>query len=90
MYDYYAVRYQPTWNHNMMAEHYRSTIADITQQFDNYRLPRSTYEAIAWVGLGTLGGNQTTTAWNNLTSDQKLAITILISQNFYNGPSNCN
>lgn len=90
LYDYYAVRYQPTWNHNMMAEHYRATIADITQQFDNNRLPRSTYEALAWVGLGKLSDNQTTIAWNNLTPHQKAAITTLINQHFYNGPANCN
>lgn len=90
LYDYYAVRYHPTWNHNMMAEHYRNTIADITQQFDNYRLPRSTYEAIAWVGLGKLSNNQTTIAWNNLTPDQKASILALINQHFYNGPTNCN
>jgi hypothetical protein len=90
LYDYYAVRYQPTWNHNMMAEHYRSTIADITQQFDNNRLPRSTYEAIAWVGLGKLSDNKTTIAWNNLTPNQKAAIITLINQHFYNGPANCN
>ena len=27
LYDYYYDRYKPTWNHNMMAQHYRSAIA---------------------------------------------------------------
>lgn len=29
LYDYFLVRYKPTWNHEMMANHYRTTIADI-------------------------------------------------------------
>ncbi|MBF4473489.1 hypothetical protein [Flavobacterium sp. HJJ] len=90
LFDYYYNRYKPTWNHEMMANHYRNTIADIIQQFDNNRLPRSTYEAITWVGLGKLDTNLTTIAWDNLTPDEKIAINLLIKDNFYNGTSNCN
>lgn len=90
LFDYYYNRYKPTWNHEMMANHYRNTIADIIQQFDNNRLPRSTYEAITWVGLGKLDTNLTTIAWDNLSLDEKAAINLLIRDNFYNGPSNCN
>ncbi|SFN59545.1 hypothetical protein SAMN05444143_1325, partial [Flavobacterium succinicans] len=90
LYDYYERRWKPTWNHEMMANHYRSTIADVIQQFDNNRLPRSTYEAVAWVGLGKLDKNLTTIAWDNLPPDVKTSIDTLIRNNFYNGPKNCN
>ncbi|MWB95573.1 hypothetical protein GON26_14485 [Flavobacterium sp. GA093] len=90
LYDYYEKRWKPTWNHEMMASHYRSTIADIIQQFDNKRLPRSTYEAVAWLGLGKLDTNITTIAWDNLSAEQKTATTKLINEHFYKGPSNCN
>ncbi|WP_157485485.1 hypothetical protein [Flavobacterium sp. ACAM 123] len=76
----------------MMANHYRSTIADIIQKFDNNRLSRPTYEAISWVGLGVLDKDKglTTIAWDNLTLEQKTGINNLIRDNFYNGSSNCN
>jgi hypothetical protein len=74
----------------MMATHYRTTIADVIQKFDNSELPRSTYEAVAWVGLGNLEDNQPTPAWDSLTSNEKQAIELLITQNFLNGHSNCN
>lgn len=90
LYDYYERRWKPTWNHEMMANHYRSTIADMIQQFDNNRLPRSTYEAVAWVGLGKLDKDLTTITWDNLPPDVKASIDILIRDNFYNGPKNCN
>lgn len=76
----------------MMANHYRTIIADIIQNFDNHRLPRATYEAVSWVGLGVLDRDRglTTIAWDNLTPEQKIVINNLINDNFYNGPSNCN
>lgn len=73
-----------------MASHYRTTIADIIQDFDGNRLPRSTYEAVAWVGLGEIEDNQTTPAWDNLNVNEKQTIETLINQHFFNGPSNCN
>lgn len=90
LYDYYEKRCKPTWNHEMMANHYRGTIADIIQKFDNNHLPRSTYEAVAWVGLGKLGKDTTTIAWDNLKPEEKKVIEELIRDDFYNGPSNCN
>ncbi|KOP36504.1 hypothetical protein DBB36_04000 [Flavobacterium sp. WLB] len=90
LYDYYYKRWKPTWNHEMMANHYRSTIASIIQQFDNSRLPRSTYESIAWLGLGRLDTNITTIAWDNQSSEQKAMTTKLINEYIYKGPSNCN
>ncbi|GAA3730879.1 hypothetical protein GCM10022422_11330 [Flavobacterium ginsengisoli] len=90
LYDYYYKRWKPTWNHEMMANHYRSTIASIIKQFDNNRLPLSTYESIAWLGLGKLDTNITTIAWDNLSSEQKAMTTKLINEYIYKGPSNCN
>jgi hypothetical protein len=89
LYDYYEKRFKSTWNHEMMANHYRSTIADAIQEFDNNHLPRATYEAVAWVGLGKLDRNTTTIAWDNLSPEEKAKINKLISENFYNGPSTC-
>jgi len=89
LYDYYFKRYKPTWNHEMMANHYKGIIADVIQQFDNNRLPRSTYEAVSWVGLGKLYSNITTIAWDNLSLEEQNKINNLINDNFYNGPSNC-
>jgi hypothetical protein len=90
LYEYYFTRYKPTWNHEMMANHYRTTIADVIQEFDNNRLPRSTYEAVAWLGLGKLETNTSTIAWEKLSVEQKAVINALIKENFYNGPSTCN
>jgi len=90
LYDYYWKRYHPTWNHDLMASHYRKTIADMLQEFDNNRLSYSIYEAIAWAGLGKLDYNQSTIAWDNLSPSEKQTITSLINQYFFNGPSNCN
>jgi len=90
LYDYYWKRYKSGWNHNMMAIHYRTTIADIIQSFDNNRLPRSTYESVAWAGLGEIENNQSTVAWHNLTSTEQQAITDMLNKYFFNGTSNCN
>lgn len=87
--DYYYNRFHPTWNHDMMASHYRGTIADVIQQFDNNRLPRSTYESVSWLGLGKLGGASTTVAWDSLSPAEQTAITNLINENLYKGPSTC-
>ena len=96
LYDYYWKRYKPTWNHNMMATHYRNTIADIIQDFDNNNnnnnnnLPRLTYESVAWAGLGKLENNKSTIAWQNLTSSERQTITNMLNQYFFKGTSNCN
>lgn len=38
--DYYIERYRPTWNHNMMAEHYIDVIANAIEEFDDFQKPR--------------------------------------------------
>ena len=90
LYDYYWNRNHPTSNHDMMASHYRSTIADMLQQFDNFRLPRSAYENLAWAGLGKIEKNQETIAWQNLTETEKTIITNLLNQHIFSGSSSCN
>lgn len=74
----------------MVSGHYRSTIADMLQQFDNFRLSRSVYENLAWTGLGKIENNQETVAWQNLTEIEKTTITNLLNQHIFSGPSNCN
>ncbi|CAM1359855.1 hypothetical protein TPENAI_10416 [Tenacibaculum litopenaei] len=83
LYNYYVERWNPMWNHNMMASHYRTTIADILQSFDNNRLSRSKYEAIAWAGLGEIENNQSTIAWQNLISSEQQAITNILNKHFF-------
>ena len=90
IYDYYIDRYKPTWNHNMMAQHYTDIIADAIQQFDNFSHDRQIYEDIAWAGLRKLEDGTTSTAWNNLSDLEKNRILKNLSNYFFNGPSNCN
>ncbi|CAM1363933.1 hypothetical protein [Tenacibaculum xiamenense] len=95
IYDYYVDRYRSTWNHNLMAQHYISTIADIVGEFDNNTLTRQVYEDIAWAGLTIInnpntGGSEISVAWNNLSPDEKSRINSNISNYFTNGTSDCN
>ena len=90
LYNYYVEKWHPTWNHNMMATHYRTIIANIIEDFDKKRLSRSIYEDIAWAGLGELENNQSTFSWQNLTSNNQESIRIVINNYFFNGISNCN
>lgn len=90
LYEYYWEKYRPTWNHNLMADHYRNSIAKIIEDFDDGRLSVETYKSLAWVGLGKIENNQTTTAWDNLTLTQQQAIESIIDQHFFNGPIDCN
>lgn len=90
LYDYYWKRYRPTWNHNLMAEHYRSTIADIIEQFDNSSKNRQIYEDIAWAGLRVLEDDMNSVAWNNLSGVEQQRIIRNLTNFFHNGTSNCN
>ena len=88
LFDYF-VRYQvnssnPTgFQHQQMAQHYRNTIKNIIKQYDNNQHSDSFYDAISWFGL------KNTTAWNNLTTDQKNEINSII-QNSYSNEPYCN
>ncbi len=90
LYDYYWERYHPTWNHNLIAEHYRSTIADIAEEFDNSNYSRETYEDISWVGLRVLEDMSNSIAWDNLSDIEKNRVSNALENVFKNGPSNCN
>ncbi|EIJ38658.1 hypothetical protein JoomaDRAFT_1646 [Galbibacter orientalis DSM 19592] len=89
LYDYYWKRYKPTWNHNLMAQHYRNTIADIVQQFDNNRLSRQIYVDIAWAGLRILEDRKESDAWSNLSPSEQNRVLLNLKNNFFNGISNC-
>lgn len=95
IYDYYIERYRPTWNHNLIAQHYTSTIADIVEEFDNNSLSRQVYEDIAWAGLRIINnpvtnGTETSIAWDNLSPVEKSRVTSNLSNYFQNGTKNCN
>ncbi len=95
IYDYYIERYKPTWNHNLMAQHYTSTIADIVEEFDNNSLSRQVYEDIAWAGLRIINnpvtnGTETSIAWDNLSPQEKSRVISNLSNYFHNGTKNCN
>jgi len=90
IYDYYVENYKPTWNHNMMAEHYIEVIADIVGEFDNNNLNPEIYEDIAWAGLRKLEDGNYSVAWNNLTESEQNRILNNLSQYFFNGRNNCN
>ncbi len=89
IYDYYITRYRPTWNHNMMAQHYRKTIADIIEVFDNQRLSREIYDDVSWAGLRTLEDMNQSVAWSSLSSLEQRRVLINMNRHFFNGPSNC-
>ena len=95
IYDYYIERYKPTWNHNQIASHYRGTIADIIEEFDDNSLSRQIYEDIAWAGLRIINnpitnGTETSIAWDNLSIEEKTRVTSNLSNYFHNGTKNCN
>lgn len=72
-----------------MAAHYRNTIADMIEKFDNSRLSRTVYEKISWAGLGEIENNKTTIAWDRLSLDEKKNISKLIQEHIFKGPSKC-
>lgn len=90
LYDYYWKRYHPTWNHNLMAQHYRSTIADIAQQFDYNTKDRQVYEDITWAGLRILENGISSIAWDNLSTTEQQRILTNLSNFFHNGTNECN
>ncbi|MET2986449.1 hypothetical protein [Aureibaculum conchae] len=90
LYDYYWDRFRSTWNHNLMAQHYRTTIADIAQQFDDNKFSRQVYEDIAWAGLRILEDMNNSVAWDNLSTSEKQRVLDNLKNIFQNGTSDCN
>ncbi|HET8803214.1 MAG TPA: hypothetical protein VFM72_01450 [Aequorivita sp.] len=90
IYDYYIDRYKPTWNHNMMAQHYIEVIADAIEEFDNFQFSRQVYEDISWAGLRELEDLNNSIAWDNLSPADQQRILNNMNQYFFNGTSNCN
>jgi hypothetical protein len=89
LYDYYVDRYTPTWNHNMIAQHYINSISKIVQEFDNYRLPIQVYNDISWAGLRILEDNNESIAWSNLLKEEQDRIILNLNSYFHNGISTC-
>lgn len=89
IYDYYYKRSHPSWNHNMMAQHYRDVIADIAEEFDNKKLSRTEYEDVAWAGLRVIENFTNSIAWDNLSASDKSRVEKNLQKYFLNGPNNC-
>jgi hypothetical protein len=86
VYDYFR-RFKKNWDHQQMAEHYRSTIAEGLKEYDNGQHSDSFYNALAWEGLSEikdLNGNHDkiyTEAWKKLsTAEQQLVLNIIIEE----------
>ncbi|MGG8497630.1 hypothetical protein ACQY1Q_14570 [Tenacibaculum sp. TC6] len=69
MYDYY--RRHKNWQHQQMATHYRETIADILQEFDNNQNSRQLYLDIAWEGLIYERSSNAISIWVDLAQTEK-------------------
>ncbi|MGB0198901.1 MAG: hypothetical protein ACPF80_02565 [Flavobacteriaceae bacterium] len=85
IYDYYTRYGVNGFQHEQMAKHYTSVIADIVSSFDNNKLPSTVYQDISWAGL-----RANTKAWNSLTESEKSRIKSNLFKYFFNGNKNCN
>jgi hypothetical protein len=94
VYDYFRI-YAKNWDHQQMADHYRSTIAEGLKEYDNSQNSDSFYNALAWEGLAEikdLNGDQDiiyTLAWSQLSPAQQQEILAIISTEKQNGDKNC-
>lgn len=73
MYNYY--RQYKNWQHQQMANHYRSTIADILKKYDNNQHSYQFYMDLAWEGLKY----PNIKAWSDLPQSEKNKINKTIS-----------
>ncbi|MGY0426793.1 MAG: hypothetical protein ACWIPI_08200 [Polaribacter sp.] len=73
IYDYY--RRHKNWQHQQMATHYRQTIADILQSFDNSQHSRQFYMDLSWEGLKY----PNISTWSNQSQTEKNRIKKVIS-----------
>jgi len=95
IYNYMRI-YGKNWDHQQMADFYRSTIAIGLAQFDNGQHSNNYYNALAWEGLSQIkdknGDNSLiyTEAWKKLSSSEKEQILNIITNEKANGNKNCN
>ena len=69
--DYTAMKHGDnieTYQHEQMAAHYIQTIADVMKAYDTASQTDQFYRDLAWEGL------KGTTAWNNLSSNERQRI----------------
>ncbi|RPD90068.1 hypothetical protein EGM88_15735 [Aureibaculum marinum] len=94
VYDYFR-RFKKNWDHQQMAEHYRSTIAEGLKEYDNGQHSDSFYNALAWEGLSEikdLNGNHDriyTEAWKKLSATEKQEVLDIIIEEKQNGNKIC-
>ena len=56
-----------------MAEHYRHTIANVLEEYDNYNRAYDFYLDLSWEGLMT-NKDYTNIAWKNIADSEKARI----------------
>ena len=80
IYDYY--RRHKDWQHEQMASHYRTTIADALREFDGGGSSKL-YMDLAWEGL------RGTNAWNSLSATERARIDSVIASYVKTGSKGC-
>lgn len=96
VYDYFRI-YKKNWDHQQMSDHYRKTIAEGLQQYDNNQKSPEYYMDLAWEGLSgivdanNLQGNTTiyTEAWKKLTNSEQQRVLNNITNEKQNGTKVC-
>ncbi len=94
VYEYYRT-YGKNWDHQQMADFYRTTIANGLKQFDKGNHSGQFYRDMAWEGLANIVDannkpNQIyTEAWKKLTPTEQNRIKKIISNEKKNGNKTC-
>lgn len=94
IYEYFR-KYKNNWDHQQMADYYRSTIAKGLKQYDNAQHSDQFYNDMAWEGLANIvdANNQPnqiyTEAWKKLTPTEKKRIENTITNEKKNGNKTC-
>lgn len=95
IYNYMRI-YGKNWDHQQMADFYRSTIAKGLALFDNGQHSNNYYNALSWEGLSQIkdkNGNGSliyTEAWKKLSSIEREQILKTITNEKANGSKICN
>lgn len=94
VYEYFRT-YGKNWDHQQMADYYRSTIAKGLMQFDNGQHSDQFYDDMAWEGLANIvdANNKPdqiyTEAWKKLTVEEQNRIKSAIANEKENGNKTC-